>query len=425
MQKDWLKRQLTKAKQGAPMWSELAEAIQQLVDNHAMPLIERLRNIKSSFTMAEEDLDKKIGELGRFFAIRAVPADIKPVVFMQRLDEIHLKDTVFPLVNTLWREFNGLSVKWEPLYAPVDLQKHPYGSLLLTKEDMEQSKGRYGDMFLTSRGVIRLPINEIMEGRDFDEMDKVIEKLINEIKVYVEPLLPLHIVFDGHQLALKYVIKEAEEWFYAVSESIGQDGFIGVKEGLEALTAERQDVACDNGAIQLDGMVGHDDYIFRFDDIPMDAWSLDSQFAPFYFSEVMEFSTSDKSTDTLEFTQENGNPPINTREEKEIISGLDFHQDTPLSVPVSECLERIISTISDAKNNLSMADGQEMVKGINNELRNIIKQTEAHDGVTLSVEDLHVIVSEINQQIEHEGYDLRFDVTPLDQCMLDSGHFEP
>lgn len=424
MKKEWLKQQLTKAKQGAPMWSELADAIQQLVDSHAMPLIERLRNIKSSFTMAEADLDKKIGELGRFFAIRAVPADIKPIVFMQRLDEIHLKDTVFPLVNTLWREFNGLSVKWEPLYAPVDLQKHPYGSLLLTKEDMEQSNGRYGDMFLTSRGVIKLPVNEIMEGRDFDDMDKVIEDLIREIRVYVEPLLPLHIVFDGHQLELKYTIKEAEEYFYALGETIGQSELIRAIESQERLLAH-QDVGS-TGIVWMGGKLGHNDFIARFDDIPSDSWSLDSSVLPFYHEEVVDFYLIDKSNSHIRFTEKNNNQEVLMTDSSDQIISVSDMQDTPEIINITELVEKWFSIASKAENDYGLNDGKEFVESISNSLRTqILKQSEVRDQLAMTAGELKDIISEINQRMEHEGYDLLFDVTPLDQCMLDSGHFEP
>lgn len=423
MQKDWLKRQLTKAKQGAPMWSELAEAIQQLVEVHAMPLIERLRNIKSSFTMTEIDLDKKIGELGRFFAIRAVPADIKPIVYMQRLDEIHLKNTVFPLVNTLWREFNGLSVKWEALYAPANLEKYPYGSLLLTKEDMERSNGRYGDMFLTSRGVIRLPVNEVMEGHDFDDMDKVIEDLTREIRVYVEPLLPLHIVFDGHQLELKYTIKEAEEYFYALSEAIGQSEFIRVLEAQEKMLAH-QDVgsAC---AILLTGKVGHKGFIPRYDDIPLDCWTLDNGFLPFYHSEVAEFYAIDKSKTHLRFTESVQDSTRRLLDAPELVS-LSDKLEIPERITVAELIDHWFSIASNTNDELSMLDGEELVVSITNSLQTqILKQSELPEQMAMTAAELNDLISGINQRLEHEGYELRFDVTPLDQCMLDSGHFEP
>lgn len=426
MHKGWLKKQLTNAKQNAPLWAELADAIQEVVDQHAMPLIARLRNIKSSFTMAEADIDKKIGELGRFFAIRSVPAEVKPIVFMQRLDEIHLKDTVFPLVNTLWREFDGIAVTWEPLYAPVDLKQHPYGSLLLTKEDVTRCKGRYGDMFLTSRGVVRLPVNEIMREHDFQDLDKVIEHLTKEIRVYVEPLLPLHIVFDGHQLELKYTIKEADEWFYAVSETIGQDTAINLSEGLEAFFITRDDITSGSNAIHLGGVVGHQDYILRFDAIPTDAWTLDSNFLPFYFEDVMEFYTVDRSKTHIRITGEHeADPAIVTKEANDYLNKTSFHQGKPPRLNLVERVEHMISVATGGQEELVVADKKEVFSRLNDELRNLIGQREAEEGIALTTTELEDVITEVNRQIAHAGYELRFDVTPLDQCMLDSGHFEP
>ena len=73
--------------------------------------------------MADEDLDTRIGEMGKFFTIRVSDASSKPMLLQQRLDEIHFKGTAQPITQTFYREFNGIPVTWQPLFAPVDVEK--------------------------------------------------------------------------------------------------------------------------------------------------------------------------------------------------------------------------------------------------------------------------------------------------------------
>lgn len=424
MQKDWLKRQLTTAKQGSPLWGELAEAIQELVDQHALPLVERLKNMKSAFTMSEPDIDRKIDELGRFFAIRAVTAEIKPIVFMQRLDEIHLKDTEYPLINTLWREFGGLSVKWAPLYAPVDLKKYPYGSVLITKDDSRRNSGMYGDMFLTSRGVIRLPLNEIMRNSQFEDMEEVVEGLIREIKVYVEPLLPLHIVFDGHQLELTYTIKEADEWLYVLSDQASES--MTVAEVRDVLTVSD---GADTGAAEtfiLNGEIKHVDCCVRFDQTPVDCWSLDNTFLPFYFDHGLRTYTAERFKSHIYAKQGGGSVErMTTRERPTVVASIDTSAAYPLAVSLAECAELVVSVALESVNRQQLTEGAEIARVVQGEIANLLRQREQLEGVSVTTSDVEGLITEVNRRMEHEGHKLRFDVTPLDQCMLDSGYLEP
>lgn len=531
MQKDWLKRQLTTAKQGSPLWGELAEAIQELVDQHALPLVERLKNMKSAFTMSEPDIDRKIDELGRFFAIRAVTAEIKPIVFMQRLDEIHLKDTEYPLINTLWREFGGLSVRWAPLYAPVDLKKYPYGSVLITKDDSRRTGGMYGDMFLTSRGVIRLPLNEIMRTSQSDDFDQVVEGLIREIKVYVEPLLPLHIVFDGHQLELIYTIKEAEEWLRVLSECITEG--MTTAELVDVLSVSDSIDASGIEAFILRGGIAHEDCCVRFDQTPVDCWSLDNTFLPFYFDDTLKtytldplkshiyakkggdssvrLTTQERITAIKDIETElaypaavplaecadlvvsmaiqsadrqgmrdaaeiadlaqievnnliaqrervegvsitagdvqtlinrvnyliendervsmalggNSTEGMNVQDKRSVIRDIDTRQIYPMAAPLSECADLVVSVALQSADRQGLRDAQEVALLVRGEINNLLSQREKQEGVSVTAGDVESLIAGVNRRMEHEGHNLRFDVTPLDQCMLDSGHFEP
>lgn len=99
-------------------------------------------------------------ELGQFFTIRTSNSSSVPMLLQQRLDEIHFKGTERPINQTIYREFNGISVLWDPIYAPVDLERHPYGTVLIPESTLETTGGTFGEMFLTSRGMISIPIND-------------------------------------------------------------------------------------------------------------------------------------------------------------------------------------------------------------------------------------------------------------------------
>lgn len=383
MHEHWLRKQLTRAKQGAPLWVELADAVQEIVEQHAMPLVTRLRNLSSAFTMDEQDIDRKIGELGQFFAIRAVDYESKPIIFMQRLDEIHLKDTEYPVINTLWREFKGLSVTWQPLYAPMDQEKYPYGSVLITKESAKVAAGRYGDMFLTSRGVIRLPINELMRAHDSDEMDEVISNLIAEFKVYVEPLLPLHIVFDGTELELKYTIKEADEWLRAISETIGQDA-IHMIDAQEWLNGSDEIQA--SQAIDLSGYIKHADFYARYDEIPIDGWTLDDSWLPFYFDDVAAVRAREMFRDDLSFTEKEELSTILMRDPLEWLQ--QTKREVGATVDVIERPDGLIAKLVAVVSQGRMSDDEEAARVVRTELSDIIRQHEAIEGANMTLTEL-------------------------------------
>ncbi|WP_429169403.1 hypothetical protein [Aeromonas hydrophila] len=214
MRENWFRQRLTKAKQAAPMWGELADAVQQIFAQQVEPIIERLRGMGSAFTMSPEDLNRRIEELGPFFWLSdRVAKEDWPLALLQRQDEIHLKKTDYPLISTIAREFSGMQVDWAPLYAPKDQSKWPYGSRFTTLEMMEFEDIPPEDWFMTARGVIRVPLPKLAQafvpGDTVDEQCAEFEAILAR---FVTPLIPLHIVFDGAQYYLEYTLKEAEEW---------------------------------------------------------------------------------------------------------------------------------------------------------------------------------------------------------------------
>ena len=274
MKPDWLKQRLTAAKQAAPMWSELAEAVQEVFEQQIEPLLTRLRGLSSAYTMTSDDLALRISELGEFFLLSdRVDETDWPLALMQRHDEIHLKKTDYPLVTTISREFNGMKVTWEPLYAPKDQVRFPYGSRFSIKNQLEYEDIPESEWFLTSRGVIRLPLTSLQssfaDAASIDDQATKFEAIMNR---FIEPLIPLHIVFEGAQYYLQYTIPELEEVIKQVLASAGQT-FPAVLEVVEV--ARTKSDAVQTMPIANNGVEYKYSQQARLDAQPLDSWTLD------------------------------------------------------------------------------------------------------------------------------------------------------
>ncbi|WP_251298893.1 hypothetical protein [Escherichia coli] len=112
-----------------------------MMDTFVDPWLERITNRKSIFSMSKEDLETRTNELGQFFTIRTSNSSSVPMLLQQRFDEIHFKGTERPINQTIYREFNGISVLWDPIYAPVDFERHPYGTVLIPESTLETTGG--------------------------------------------------------------------------------------------------------------------------------------------------------------------------------------------------------------------------------------------------------------------------------------------
>lgn len=275
MKADWLKQRLTAAKQAAPMWSELAEAVQEVFERQVEPLLERLRGLSSAYTMTSEDLALRIAELGQFFTLsdRVDKADW-PLALMQRHDEIHLKKTDYPIVSTLSREFNGMQATWEPLFAPKDQTLYPYGSRFSIESQLDSETIPPDEWFMTSRGVIRLPLTALSSS--FPELPSVDEQAtaFEEVMTrFIEPLVPLHIVFEGAQYYLLYIIPELEEVIATLLQEAGQT-FPAALEGLDVVKHNAIDLVqfmpAANNAVEY-----RNSGRARVDAMSLDAWTID------------------------------------------------------------------------------------------------------------------------------------------------------
>ncbi|HEI4662088.1 TPA: phage tail protein [Escherichia coli] len=211
MQRSWFNNRLTSAKQKSLLYKSLADLIQSMMDTFVDPWLERITNRKSIFSMSKEDLETRTNELGQFFTIRTSNSSSVPMLLQQRFDEIHFKGTERPINQTIYREFNGISVLWDPIYAPVDFERHPYGTVLIPESTLETTGGTFGEMFLTSRGMISIPINNLARTMGITgtiDQSAITEEILRKFNQFVKPLLPLHIVFDGLTLYLSVVVNE-------------------------------------------------------------------------------------------------------------------------------------------------------------------------------------------------------------------------
>lgn len=281
----WFKNRLTPSKQDAVMQEGLAGTVENLFIAVVEPILARITDRKSFFTMSDTDLDTRIEEMGQFFTIRASDASSKPMLLQQRLDEIHFKGTSRPITQTFYREFNGVPVTWQPLYAPVDTARYAYGTRLIAENNLDAVGTAYGDLFLTSRGVISIPYSELIQiiqsGKNpsIITVDQVSEEALTKFKQVSVPLLPLHVVFDGLQMLVDWDFQEPDDELILVA--IDTDAQYA---GIQEITEEMAVTAVEAGAMELEAedteveewtLAKYDNV--RLDDWIMDVWSgLDS-----------------------------------------------------------------------------------------------------------------------------------------------------
>ncbi len=208
--KSWLQGQLPKAKASEQSWVDLAGAIAESIYTHVDVYLDRLKSRNSLYDMEKADLLQDSVELRKVFPIEDVADEDLPHVLMQRRDEIHFKKTVYPLIATLAREFEfqGMKVTWQPLYAPKDQERWPYGTLFATEQELDDFTAiPREDFFLTSRGTIRVPINEI-EGGYAGVDEAALQDFERKVRRVIYPLLPLRIVCDGQVYYINLPISE-------------------------------------------------------------------------------------------------------------------------------------------------------------------------------------------------------------------------
>lgn len=277
--KTWLQGQLTSTKASEQSWLDLAAALAQGIHDHVEGLIDRLKARNSLYDMDTEDLLKDTEELRTIFPIPETVSDSDlPHVIMRRQDEIHFKKTVYPLVATIAREFSGMDVSWEPLFAPIDQEEYPYGSLFITRHEMDNyiSQGLSpDDFFMTSRGVIRVPINDVAGGSSGVSEEDVVA-FESRVRRVIYPLIPLRIACDGQSYFISISMVDLVEVIQPMKSHVFNEN---LKTNDEEEVVQLPDTAVDSIITTTDETQATTFYgTPRLDSIPCDAIMLDRRY---------------------------------------------------------------------------------------------------------------------------------------------------
>lgn len=233
--KTWIKGQLTQTKSKEQSWADLATALAHGIHEHVEGLLDRIKSRNSLYDMNHEDLLLETEELRTVLPIPdSVSEEDLPHVIMRRQDEIHFKRTVYPLIATIAREFAGMNVTWEPLYAPCDLKTYPYGELFITRHELDNylSQGMTkDDFFMTSRGVIRVPINDVAGGSN-GVTEESIATFEARVRRFIYPLIPLRIVCDGQSYFISISMTDIVEFINPMQAKI--TGLLNTEEESDA-----------------------------------------------------------------------------------------------------------------------------------------------------------------------------------------------
>ncbi|HHY0551940.1 TPA: Ig-like domain-containing protein [Vibrio parahaemolyticus] len=270
LDKSWLKGLLTPAKRKMVMWQELADAITDALNEYVSPNIERLKSRGSLFDQGQEDLEIELRELGDDFAYGDVTEENLPIIIMQREDEFHFKNTLYPLRSTIAREFPGKDITWEPLYAPKD---GVYGKGLIIKNKFGGLEGyQREDYFLTSRGVIRISLESYRTSISSSIEDDPLFEFENHLRRVAYPLIPLDIVLEGQMYFKEFHLNELPEVIELTYQKVNQLCiFEETKEDLSLSVTIDSSYELEEGlrspayAEMRDGPIGLDDICLDFE----------------------------------------------------------------------------------------------------------------------------------------------------------------
>lgn len=294
MIKNWVKDRLVKDKANSELWAGFADAIQSVYEDVIEPTLTRITNRKSYFTMDKDDLTVRMSEYGRFFVVAETTDTSRPVLLAQRLDEVHFKGTDKPITSTFWREFDNLPVTWQPLYAPIDQEKAPYGSFFTTKYGVEVAKENYGEFFLTSRAQISLSLNELYERFGYVEQTEAVNSLLAKFDKIIQPLLPLHIVFDGVSLFISFELTADADRIKLVSMGIDYTAKMTYSDLQSEINALR--MSTQHAYTVPAEPITETRLVERYDIFPADAWWNDYRSKP--DAEPAPIVIADASSDT-------------------------------------------------------------------------------------------------------------------------------
>lgn len=262
----WVLDRLSTIKRSTDAWMQLAAALQLTVDRAIEPILTRLTSMRSLFTATDGDLETIENDLGEFFKVdRNLTGKDKAMAIITKQDSINYKSTLKPMIDMFNVKFQGLTVEWSPLYAHATLAENPYGSKLLTQEQITDFHLDINDYFLTSRGTVRIDILDVLAG------GYTLTEFFTELSEGIEKLRPVHIVFDDAGLFLLYEIVDPANIFT-----------LSVRELFREFPASVDVVGWDSSRAttrSFDGIsapVWNKEEYFRLDELPLDIWPMDT-----------------------------------------------------------------------------------------------------------------------------------------------------
>lgn len=192
---DWLLKRLAGSKKDAPLWTELAEALEFFWDQNVEPYIQGLENNRSIFTTPEAFLNQRLLDMGDFFDVNLrLGKEGSPLDIVFRRDEIQWKNTILPIESILRRNFHGLNTRWEPLYAPVD---GPYDhDHFYSEAELAFLNENIDDYFMTSRGRM------FVDDGHLRRLGIPRNQFLNAAESEVSKVKPVHIVYEGEYFFL-------------------------------------------------------------------------------------------------------------------------------------------------------------------------------------------------------------------------------
>lgn len=269
-----LRNKLTKAMQSSSAWVQLADALEALNVENVEPILERIKGMLSVFTMHADDLQVHLNELGDIFTVGSAEDRDKPLLLQQRIDEVRQKGDYYPIEKTLEREFGNISVKWEPLFAPVDTETYPYGTVLVPADQRYLYPVPEGEWFLTSRGTIELPLFDIAENSPADETQEALDKFEAALYSVIPPLIPTHIVLEGHSYLMTWTVWDVGDRSAVAGEEV-DDILHPVADIADSAAAQGADIdvslSCATGTVPPRLYPQQ----YRMDAMPIDAWGVD------------------------------------------------------------------------------------------------------------------------------------------------------
>lgn len=257
-------------------WYDLANSLDKLNSSVVEPLLVRLKALPNLYEMHPDDLQVRLDELGANFSIGVVEDEDVPLLLQQRTDEIQFKDYEYSFSQLFKREFKGVVMHWEALYAPRDLTTYPYGSKFILYRDIISSELDINDYFLTQRAVIFARLD--MVRLNFGDVAPF-EELLHRV---IPPLMPVNIAFDGQQYYLESIIltgKESE--IVPTTSEIRQviKPALDTRQQHEKINVtgiEIKDVTRENSLAQGRKVITKN--VILFDDYPLDLIPLDTNF---------------------------------------------------------------------------------------------------------------------------------------------------